>query len=201
LGPAAFVRQGPANIGQVALTFHGAGDVGLVNQLLDEAKARRAPITIFVVGQWLEANPQMAARILGDGHELANHTYTHPALASVSRSALTDEIVRCRDLLTRLTKSDGRWFRPSGIDVPTPAMLAEAGRAGYATVVGYSVDPLDYTDPGAPTIVSRVKANLRAGSIVSLHTGHAGTVSAFGPVVDAIHAAGLTPVTVGTLLA
>jgi peptidoglycan/xylan/chitin deacetylase (PgdA/CDA1 family) len=185
----------------VALTFHGSGDVGLVTQLLDEAKAGKTPITVFAVGQWLEDNPPMAARILGDGHELANHTYTHPDLATVSDQALTEEILRCRDVLRRLTQSDGRWFRPSGVDVPTSAMLVEAGRAGYATVVGYNVDPLDYQDPGAAVIVSRVKANLAAGSIVSLHTGHAGTVAAFGPIVDAVHSAGLTPVTVGNLLA
>jgi peptidoglycan/xylan/chitin deacetylase (PgdA/CDA1 family) len=200
-GPATFVRQGRRDSGEVALTFHGSGDVGLVTQLLDQAKARKAPITVFAVGQWLEANPQMASRILGDGHELANHTYTHPALATVSHQALTDEIVRCRDVLLRLSHSDGRWFRPSGVDIPTSAMLVEAGRAGYTTVVGYNVDPLDYQDPGAAAIVSRVKANLAGGAIISLHTGHAGTVAAFGPIVDAIHGAGLAPVTVGNLLA
>ncbi|MFN2608746.1 MAG: polysaccharide deacetylase family protein [Acidimicrobiales bacterium] len=199
-GPARFVHSGPTTGGQMALTFHGSGDVGVVTALLDVARRVRAPITVFAVGQWLEANPAMADRLRADGHELANHTYTHPALASVDRAGVASEITRCRDVLARLSGSGGRWFRPSGVDVPTSLMLEEAGSAGYGTVVGYDIDPLDYTDPGAAAVLSRTRAKLHAGAIVSLHTGHQGTVDAFEPVVAAVRAAGLEPVVVSELL-
>jgi peptidoglycan/xylan/chitin deacetylase (PgdA/CDA1 family) len=156
---------------------------------------------VFAVGQWLVANPSMATTIRSAGHELANHTYSHPALRSVSRSSLVSEITRCRDVLAEETGTGGRWFRPSGTDVPTQAMLDEAGAAGYPVVVGYDVDPLDYQDPGAALILQRVKAGLHPGAIVSLHTGHPGTVEAFEPVVAAIRAAGLEPVLLRDLLA
>jgi peptidoglycan/xylan/chitin deacetylase (PgdA/CDA1 family) len=71
---------------------------------------------------------------------------------------------------------------------------------GYAVSVGYDVDPLDYQDPGASKVIARVQAGLRPGSIVSLHTGHAGTVQAFEPIVAAVRARGLRPVTVSQLL-
>lgn len=200
LGPARFLQSGPAGK-TVALTFHGSGDVALTHELLAAAKRSGAPITVFAVGQWLVANPSMAATIRSAGHELANHTYSHPALRSVSRSSLVSEITRCRDVLAEETGTGGRWFRPSGTDVPTQAMLDEAGAAGYPVVVGYDVDPLDYQDPGAALILQRVKAGLHPGAIVSLHTGHAGTVEAFEPVVAAIRAAGLEPVLLRDLLA
>ena len=177
-----------------------SGDLGLATQLLDAAHAAGVPLTIFAVGRWLDDNPQMARRILDGGHELANHTYTHPALGDVGATAVADEIVRCRDALTRHAGGPGRWFRPSGIEVPTPLMLTEAGRAGYPTVVGYDLDPRDYQDPGAQQIVARVRTGLHAGAIVSLHTGHAGTVTAFPGILDAIAAARLKAVTVHQLL-
>jgi len=199
-GPARFVRSGPTGARQVALTFHGAGDVTVVENLLAAARQARVPITVFAVGQWLDANPTMAGRIRADGHELANHTYTHPSLGQLGRTGVASEIARCRDVLAQQSGSAGRWFRPSGIETPTQLMLDEAGAAGYPTVVGYDVDPLDYTDPGAAAIVRATTAGLHPGAIISLHTGHAGTVEAFGPIVAAIAAAKLQAVVVSDLL-
>ncbi|HZQ79931.1 MAG TPA: polysaccharide deacetylase family protein [Acidimicrobiia bacterium] len=199
-GPAAFVAHGPAGGGRVALTFHGSGDVGLLHDLLAAAVRLSVPLTIFAVGSWLDEHPELAGTILGGGHELANHTYTHPALGQAKAAAVADEIVRCRDALTRHAGSPGTWFRPSGVEVPSPLILAEAGRAGYRTVVGYDVDPLDYQDPPAAAIAERVAAKLHPGAIVSLHTGHANTVAAFEPMVADARRRQLTPVRLGDLL-
>lgn len=199
-GPATFVQHGPRDRKQIALTFHTNGDLALTNQLLGEAESRGVPLTLFVVGSWLDANPSMASKVLQAGHELANHTYTHPSLGQLGPSSVDAEIAKCRDTITRLTGQRVKWFRPSGIDVPTGLILAEAAKTGYATVVGYDVDPLDYQDPGAAAILSRVKTRMAPGSIVSLHTGHAGTVAALPAILDALNVAGLKPVTVSTLL-
>ena len=199
-GPAAFVSHGPSDSGRVAFTFHGSGDLGLLHDLLAVARRLSVPVTVFAVGSWLDQHPEVAGAILGDGHELANHTYTHPALGQSTAATVADEIVRCRDALTRHAGSPGAWFRPSGVEVPSALILAEAGRAGYRTVVGYDVDPLDYQDPSAATIAGRVAAKLHPGAVVSLHTGHANTVAAFEPMVTAARGRALTPVRVGDLL-
>jgi peptidoglycan/xylan/chitin deacetylase (PgdA/CDA1 family) len=199
-GPAAFVAHGPSDGGRVALTFHGSGDVGLLHDLLAVAGRLGVPLTIFAVGSWLDEHSEVAGLILGGGHELANHTYTHPSLGKLAAAPVADEIVRCRDALARHAGSPGAWFRPSGVEVPSALILAEAGRAGYRTVVGYDVDPLDYEDPPAAAIAPRVAAKLHPGAIVSLHTGHRNTVTAFEPMVTEIRGRGLTPVRVGDLL-
>ena len=198
--PAAFVAHGPAGGGKVAFTFHGSGDLGLLHDLLAAAGRLSVPVTVFAVGAWLDQHPEVAGAILAGGHELANHTYTHPALGQAAAPVVADEIRRCRDALTRHAGSPGAWFRPSGVEVPSALILAEAGRAGYRTVVGYDVDPLDYEDPPAPTIVERVTAKLHPGAVVSLHTGHANTVAAFEPMVAAARHRSLTPVRIGDLL-
>ena len=201
---ARFVVSGPTTKPRVALTFHTNGDLGLVDQLLDILDQRHVKITSFVVGDWLEANPDMAKRIADGGHEFANHTYTHPDFLQLGRDAQLDEIVRCRDVLVRLTGGPGGAFRPSGTDdgtvSPGDQVLSVAAEAGYQTVLGFDVDPLDYDDPGAAAVTERTLAAVHPGAIVSLHFGHPGTVEAMPAILDGLDQRNLTPVTVSTLL-
>jgi peptidoglycan/xylan/chitin deacetylase (PgdA/CDA1 family) len=202
--PAQFVVSGPKDHDRVALTFHTNGDLGLVDQLLDVFASKKVHVTAFIVGNWLEANPDMAARIADGGHEFANHTYTHPTFQDLSPAGMLDEIVRCRDVLARLTGGPGKFFRPSGTDdgttSPGQQVLDVAAQAGYGTVLGFSVDPLDYDDPGADAVVQRTLAAVAAGSIVSLHFGHSGTVDAMPAILDGIAQRGLKAGTASALL-
>jgi peptidoglycan/xylan/chitin deacetylase (PgdA/CDA1 family) len=190
----------------VALTFHlgphlGAQDLPLAHQLLADVHRLDVPVTVFAVGQWLARYPDLAGLVLQAGHELDNHTYTHPALVELPAARISEEITACRDVLARLAPGEGRYFRPSGTSQATPQILTEAGAAGYRTVVDFDVDPLDYTDPGADTVVGRVTTAVRPGSIISLHFGHPGTITALPAVVTALRTQGLQPVLVRDLLA
>ena len=78
--------------------------------------------------------------------------------------------------------------------------MEQAGLAGYGVVCGFDVDPSDYLDPGAAAIEARVRQSLKPGSIVSLHLGHAGTVTAFPTLVADARSRGLQPVLVRDLL-
>ena len=77
-------------------------------------------------------------------------------------------------------------------------MRTLAGAAGYPTVLSYDVDSRDFTDPGAAAIRRNV-ASAGAGSVVSLHLGHPGTLTALPGIIDDLAARGLTPVTAGHL--
>ncbi|MEX1008835.1 MAG: polysaccharide deacetylase family protein [Acidimicrobiia bacterium] len=202
---ARFVDTGPHDRDRVALTFHTNGDLSLAQQLLDVLTAREVFITSFVVGNWLDADPTWAKKLLDAGHELANHTYTHPSFSTLSPDAMRDEIVRCRDALARLSGSPGAFFRPSGTDdgtaAPPDVVLDLAREAGYRTVLGFDVDPLDYTDPGADAVATRTLARIGPGSIVSMHFGHPGTIAALPRILDGLDAKNLTPVTASKLLA
>ena len=132
-------------------------------------------LTMLVVGTWADENQGLVRRIVTEGHDLGNHTWSHPALDRLGAAAVRVEVERCRDLLRTVVGTDGSWFRPSGTPHADTVVLAAAGAAGYPTCLGYDVDPLDYTDPGAQAVERRVLASARGGSIVSLHTLHAGT--------------------------
>lgn len=198
--PATEITHGPLVATGVALTFHGAGEVALATRLLVELETAGARATVLAVGQWLDQEPAMAKRILDGGHELGNHTYRHLTMPPLSEVVDESEITRCADVLRRLTGSQGRWFRPSGTVHATSAILEAAGRAGYATSLSYDVDPADYADPGAAAVASRVLAAVRAGSIVSLHLGHLGTVQAMPAILDGLRSRGLAAVTMSDLM-
>ena len=202
--PAAFVDRGPSGSDKVALTFHTNGDLGLAQQLLDIFRDQHAVMTNFIVGSWLAVNPSWAKKLKDAGHELANHTQTHPNFASLSEDAMLREIGLCRDILWELGNDIGRYFRPSGTDDgtarPSDKILAVAGKAGYATVLGWNVEPFDYKDPGEDAVRSRVLDQISGGAIVSLHFGHPGTIAALPAILDGISSRGLRTVTVSDLL-
>jgi len=198
LGPQ--VVHGARHRSQVALTFHGQGPVSMADALLAEAERAGARLTVLAVGTWLGQYPQVAERILRGGHDLGNHTMHHLDIAAMDASSAYAEIAGCAQRLRALTGSIGRWFRPSQTRYPTPLIEREARRAGYQTCVAYDVDSLDYTDPGPDAIVSAVLRSTRPGSIVSMHLGHPGTVTALPAILHGLASRGLRPVTLTDLL-
>lgn len=197
LGPQ--VVHGPRNRSQVALTFHGQGPVSIADALLGEAEHAGAQVTVLAVGTWLVQYPQMARRILGGGHDLGNHTMHHLDIKAMDAADAYTEIAECAGRLRALTGSIGRWFRPSQTQYSTALIEREADKAGYQTCVSYDVDSLDYTDPGPDAVVSNVLGQVRRGSIVSMHLGHAGTVTAMPAILRGLASRGLHPVTLTEL--
>jgi peptidoglycan/xylan/chitin deacetylase (PgdA/CDA1 family) len=198
-GPATEIRRGDRLRPEIALTFHGAGDPALARAILSIMASHRASMTVMAVGTWLSDNPTMARAIIDGGHELGNHTWSHPTLADLDQQSTRTEIRRCRDLLTKLTGTAGAVFRQSGSQFSTELIRVEAGAAGYPVCLSYDVDSLDWTDPGAAA-VRRNAAAATAGSIVSLHLGHQGTVDALPGILDDLAGRGLSPVTASRLI-
>lgn len=199
-GPATYVAAGPSDINTVALTFHLGGDPTLVVELLDLMQARAITSTFFAIGDWLSANPELGHRAVNDGHELGNHTKSHKSMLKLSRADVLSEIIGGGEALVPFIGSIGKWFRPSGTDVPTDLILEEAGLAGYAVSVGYDIDSRDFREPGAAVVVARVKRQLHPGAIVSLHFGHRDTIDALPQILDMLTANGLTNTNVTGLL-
>ena len=172
----------------------------MADALLAEAERAGARVTVLAVGTWLVQHPQMARRILRGGHDLGNHTMHHLDIAAMDASGAYTEIAGCAQRLRALTGSIGRWFRPSQTQYATPLIERAARKASYPTCVSYDVDSLDYTDPGPDAIISTVLGSARPGSIISLHLGHPGTVTAIPAILRGLAKRGLRPVTLTELL-
>ncbi|MEV5012540.1 polysaccharide deacetylase family protein [Streptomyces sp. NPDC056159] len=199
-GQPAQITHGPRDRPRVALTFHGQGDPEIARSLLTEAEKHGARLTVLAVGTWLDQYPQLARRILDGGHDLGNHTQRHVAVNAMAEADARAEITGCADRLKRLTGSIGTWFRPSRAPTASPLVERLARAAGYPHVLSYDVDSLDYTRPGAPAVTRKVLAEVRNGSVVSLHFGYPDTVTALPDVLTELDRRGLHAVTTTELL-
>ncbi|KUN64503.1 polysaccharide deacetylase [Streptomyces canus] len=189
------LTHGPRDRPRVALTFHGDGDPATARTLLTEAEKHGARVTVLAVGTWLDAHPDLARRILDGGHDLGNHTLRHLDINAMSETEAREEITGCAERLKRLTGSVGTWFRPSRTPVASPLVTRLAQEAGYPHVLSYDVDSLDFTSPGAPVVARKVLAEIREGSVVSMHFGYADTIAALPVVLEELDRRGLAAVT------
>jgi cellulose synthase/poly-beta-1,6-N-acetylglucosamine synthase-like glycosyltransferase/peptidoglycan/xylan/chitin deacetylase (PgdA/CDA1 family)/spore germination protein YaaH len=196
------IRQFGFAPGKVALTFDDGPDPEWTPQILDILKAKHVHATFFIIGSNAEANPSLVQRILAEGHDIGNHTFTHPNLADTPDQAVALELNATQRLFEALTGRSMRLFRPPYLGDAEPTDEDEiipveiAQNLGYVTV-GEHIDPIDWGLPGAGTIVKRTLAGLRStnpdlrGSIVLLHDAggdRSQTVAALGPLIDALKA-------------
>ena len=194
------IVHGPRDRSEVALTFHGQGPASLTKQVLEACKAADAHVTVFAVGTWVTAAPELARAVLAAGHEVGNHTWSHQQMKTLDAATADAEVAKGVSALEKALGSAGWWFRPSGTLHSTARIRAAARRAGYARCVSYDVDPQDFLDPGAAAVRQRTRAQVRAGSIVSLHLGHPGTAEALPGILTDLSRMGLRPVGLSTLL-
>lgn len=179
---------------EVALTFHGQGDLGLARRVLGTLHDRGAAVTVMAVGTWLAQYPDAARVVTGLGHELGNHTWSHVDVDALDEAGARHEIERCRDAIATATGSPGAFFRPSQARHATPLVRRLAAAAGYPVTLSYDVDSRDFADPGPSAVAARLRT-AGPGSVVSMHLGHPGTLQALPAILDDLAARGLRPVT------
>ena len=194
------ISHGSRNKKEVALTFHGAGDLKIARDLLAIASDAKTPISVMAVGSWLSANPEIGKEILVGGHDLGNHTYNHKAMMHLNFNEAKSEIARGKAAIIKSVGSAQKYFRPSGTPKSNATIRKAAIASGYSNCITYDVDTLDYQDPKVSTIVSNCMKSVKNGSIISLHFDHKNTVAALPKIITELKSAGLTPVTLTNLL-
>jgi len=198
---------------EIALTFDDGPDGQWTPQILDILKAKHVHATFFVIGENAEANPGLIQRILAEGHELGNHTYTHPNLADTPPQAVALELNATQRLIEALTGRSLRLFRPPYLGDAEPtdddeiAPVEDAQNMGYLAV-GEHVDPVDWALPGTNAIISRTLNQIRhppqgqPANIVLLHDAggdRSETVAALPTIIDRLRAEGYRFVLVSDL--
>lgn len=180
----AFINSGPGFGHRVALTFDDGPSPGVTDRVLTELQKRHLRATFFLIGAKVDASPQLARRIVDEGHDVANHTYTHPRLSGLSDSAVEQQLSRAQDAILRATGVTPVWFRP-----PYGAFRREQGALAAKLGLGvayWSVDPKDWSQPGSATITQRVLSASQAGSIILLHDLHPQTAEAVPAIFDGL---------------
>jgi peptidoglycan/xylan/chitin deacetylase (PgdA/CDA1 family) len=186
----------------VALTFDDGPSPHNTGELLTVLARHGVKASFFMVGQNIERHRELAARVLAEGHELGNHSYSHPRLIFRSATFIEQEIEKTDTLLRGLgVKGDIHFRAPFGKKLfALPWILERQGR----THVIFDVVPDDHATQDEERIVRRVLEETRPGSIILLHDGWArkpGTLAATGRILQGLQARGFRFVTVSELLA
>lgn len=185
---------------EVALTFNvtwGTETVTSVLDLLDETGVRG---TFFIAGPWAEANEDLVRRVAEAGHDLGSLGYRQIDLTSVEASVVGDELARSNAAFREILGVEPRLFRPPG-GHSDDGILTAAAESGLVVITA-SLDAMDWSNPGAENIVSRVIDNLKPGIIVEFCADDSSVqlAEALGGIIEEIHRMDYRPVTVSQLI-
>lgn len=200
-------RRSPASYNEVntsrpfvALTFDDGPHPQLTPQLLDVLRNEGVRATFYVIGRNVETYPEIARRIVAEGHEIANHSWSHPTLTAISAARLAKEITSTTEVIQRVT---GR--RPTNMRPPYGAVNERVRQSMFKDhgldVIMWSVDPLDWRRPGAEVVRQRLVEGAKPGGILLAHDIHPGTIEAMPGTIRDLKAKGFGFATVSQLLA
>lgn len=193
---------------QVALTFDDGPDGRWTPMILDTLRSRGAPATFFVIGQHILAHPEVARRIVREGHEIGNHTFTHPNMWLTSRWRSKLEIDLSARIIEAVLDQRTLLFRPPYFGDAEPTTLDELEPIELATSLGYlsvgtRVDAQDWRkEISEDSILRHVMRNRWRGNVVLLHDGGGNrdsTVAVLGRLIDSLRAEGDTIVSLAAL--
>lgn len=184
----------------IAMTFDDGPSAELTPKLLDALKQRGIKATFFMVGQCVAQNPDIVRRMVDEGHEVANHSWNHPALTKLGPDGVKRQLSDTSDMIFRACG-----VRPVVMRPPygaTNATLNKRINDEYGMkVVLWSVDPLDWKYRNADRVYNSITQAAQPGSIILAHDIHASTVAAMPRVFDTLLAKGYKFVTVSELIA
>jgi peptidoglycan-N-acetylglucosamine deacetylase len=184
----------------VALTFDDGPWPGSTKAILKILKKYGVKATFFEIGQQARKMPSLSRAVGDAGMEMGNHSETHPNLARLSASAVSNEITRAQNDITKASGKAPKFFRPPGGNT-TSKMYPVLSKL-HLGWVQWDVDTDDWKKPSASKIVSRVLKNVRPGSVVLMHDGggdRSHTVEALPKIIEKLQAEGYVFVTVDQL--
>ncbi|MFT6862033.1 MAG: peptidoglycan/xylan/chitin deacetylase (PgdA/CDA1 family) [Akkermansiaceae bacterium] len=192
--------RGLSNQPYVAMTFDDGPHPKNTPRLLDILRTRNIKATFYVIGGNVDRYPHIVRRIVAEGHEIGNHTYTHRKLTTLGDSEVRKEMQRTEDAIVRAAGVKPRTMRP-----PYGALLQRQrsfifSDFTYPTIM-WSVDPNDWKRPGPSVVRSRILGGAHNGAIILAHDLHAPTVDAMPGTFDGLLSKGYRFITVSQLLA
>jgi peptidoglycan/xylan/chitin deacetylase (PgdA/CDA1 family) len=202
LGPTFW--RGSAEMTAVALTFDD-GPGPDTERILDVLGEHNLSATFFMIGRHVERFPKTAARVVAEGHEIGNHSYSHPILLYQSSRQTSYQMGRAQAVIAYQTGTEPRLARPP-CGVRTPAYFRATRELGLRTVQ-WDVAGFDWKHRTADQIAQAILSRVSAGSIILLHDGDSegkqnrrATVGALPLIIGGLSAQGLSVVPLQRLL-
>ena len=183
----------------VAMTFDDGPHPTLTPQLLDILAARGIPATFFTIGWRVAQFPQLVQRMALEGHEIGNHTWSHPSLFGYSDAGILDQLDRTSQAIVEAVGHPPATMRPPyGNLYPRQRRMIMEARS-MPTVL-WSVDPEDWRRPGASVVAERIVSHSHPGAVILSHDIVGPTIRAMPAALDGLIARGYRFVTLSELI-
>lgn len=151
----------------VALTFDISWGKVMAPKVLDVLKQENVKATFFLSGPWSKNHEEIVMRIKDDGHEIESHGQAHVDLNTLGREGAAKNIAEAHAILEKMTGRAPTYIRPPNGAFDKNSVQA-AKDLNYATVI-WSVDSLDWKNPGVQTIINRTTKLIHPGAIILMH--------------------------------
>ncbi len=186
------VVRGDPGQRRIALTFDLGGARGTTSELLVLLQRLGIKATFFVIGQWAEQNPDLLQQMVAQGHELGNHSYSHPDLTTISLAQAESQLTRTEEIVTRLSGASTKpFFRPP-FGAYNAAVVDLAKRLGYQTIY-WTLDSTDWRpESTVDSITQRVVSQAGNGYIIVFHAAVDKTLAAMPAIVEQLRGKGFS---------
>lgn len=188
----------------VAFTFDDGPNPLYTPQILEIFREVQGKATFFMIGTQIEKNIETAKAVHAQGHEIGNHTYSHPHLPELSPEECRRELQLTEEWIQQVTGSKPKVYRPPYTDTSEEVAAITAGEFGYPAIGAVNGAAMDWEMPGVAHIVEKTREQVRPGSILLFHDGfddRSQTVEAVRTLAAELAAGGYRLVTVSELLA
>ena len=182
----------------LSISFDAAWGSAHTEKILDILDEYDVRTTFFLVGFWSEKYPELVQEIVLRGHEIGNHSATHPHMSKLSEAQIKEELKKASDLVEHITGKPTTLFRPPYGEY-NDAVVRVSRDEGYECVQ-WNVDSLDWKFQNTDRIVRRVEKDVKDGDIILMHDIFPTSVEAALRIVDDLQKRGYEFVTVEELL-
>lgn len=182
----------------ISISFDASWGGSQTKEILDILDEYGVKATFFLVGLWVDKYPELVKEIHDRGHEIGNHSDSHPHMSQLSESQIVKELDGVSDKIEAITGVRPTLFRPPYGDYNN--RVVTVSRAQNYECVQWSIDSLDWKNRGVEDLVKRATTGVKKGDIVLFHNDSQYITQALRSVLDAYQRQGLKLIPVGEIL-
>jgi len=183
---------------KVAFTINCAWSADDIESILDTLEKENVKITFFMVGDWIEKNPDAVKKIVEKGHEIGCHSDTHPHVNNLSYEKNVEEIEKCNDKIEKITGKRTNLYRTPYGEYNNTVITAAQDKGYYC--IQWNLDTLDYNSLTGDEMWNRLNGKLKNGSIILSHNGTAHTADSLEMLIKNIKQSGFEIVKVSDII-
>lgn len=169
---------------KISLTVDGAWGSSRTEELLQLFEREEIPVSFFFAGIWLKNNPQLVQKILAAGHQIYNHSYSHPHFNKLNKAEIKAELLKTEKIINGFQNSEPeiKLFRPPYGEYND--LVVQTAREMDYQVIQWSLDSHDWMNPGREYIIKRVINNINSGEILLFHNNSNNIVEILSEVIS-----------------